>query len=285
MHFILSNSTTLRYSVSYRPLLHAHRATIHSYLFPAVPPPTVIVQSDNQGVAVVAGTPHNLTCTVSLSNVDDIMVMVDFTWSISMSPILSSNRITMYHTSQYGNQSTYTSTLMLNPLSSSTDTGQYVCSVGVSSYPADPFITQINASNSTHITVQRESVLIFFVRSCDSTNNPHSIALPLPAVMVNYNGTMSIGSFLTLSCEVQVVEGLIVQPDIVWTKRAVSDGGGNSIISVGQVRTNNALTLTFNELNTSDAGEYTCTAAVNVSVINLSVITSSKLDARIQSKL
>ena len=116
-------------------------------------------------------------------------------------------------------------------------------------------------------------------------NSPHIIALPPPAVVVDYNGTMSIGSFLTLSCEVQVVEGLIVQPDIVLTKKAVSNDGGNSIISVGTVRTNNTLTLTFNKLNTSDAGEYTCTAAVNVSIINLSVTNSSKLDIRIQSEL
>ena len=116
-------------------------------------------------------------------------------------------------------------------------------------------------------------------------NSPHIIALPPPAMMVDYNGTMSIGSFLTLSCEVQVVEGLIVQPYIAWTKRAVSDGDGNSIISVEQVWTNNTLTLTFNKLNTSDAGEYTCTTAVNVSIINLSVTNSSKLDIRIQSEL
>ena len=107
--------------------------------------------------------------------------------------------------------------------------------------------------------------------------------------MVGYVGTMSIGSFLTLSCEVQVVEGLIVQPDIVWTKkimRAVSKNDvGNSAISVGGAQTNNTLTLTFNELHTSDAGEYTCTAAANVSVINLSVTNSSKLDVRIQSEL
>ena len=117
-------------------------------------------------------------------------------------------------------------------------------------------------------------------------NSPHIIALPPPAVTVDYNGTtMSIGSYLTLSCEVQVVEGLIVQPDIVLTKKAVSNDGGNSIISVGTVRTNNTLTLTFNKLNTSDAGEYTCTAAVNVSVINLIVTNSSKLDIRTQSEL
>ena len=81
------------------------------------------------------------------------------------------------------------------------------------------------------------------------------------------------------------MEGLIVQPYIAWTKRAVSDDDGNSIISVEQVRTDNTLTLTFNKLNTSDAGEYTCTAAANVSVINLSVTDSSKLDVRTQSEL
>ena len=117
-------------------------------------------------------------------------------------------------------------------------------------------------------------------------NSPHIIALPPPAVTVDYNGTtMSIGSYLTLSCEVQVVEGLIVQPDIVWTKKAVSNDGGNNIISVGAVRTDNTLTLTFNKLNTSDAGEYTCTTTINVSIINLSVTNSSKLDIRIQSEL
>ena len=116
-------------------------------------------------------------------------------------------------------------------------------------------------------------------------SSSHIIALPPPTVMVDYNGTMSIGSFLTLSCEVQVVEGLIVQPDIVWTKRAVSNDGGSSIISVGTAQTDNTLTLTFTELNTSDAGEYTCTAAINVIVINLSVTNSSKFDIRIQSEL
>ena len=106
---------------------------------------------------MVAGTPLNFTCTVSLSNVDDIVVMVDFTWSINMSPILSSNRMTMYLTSQSGNQSVFTSTLMFNPLYSSKDSGEHGCFVSVSSYKVDLFIASTNASNSTSIIVQRES--------------------------------------------------------------------------------------------------------------------------------
>ena len=130
--------------------------TLH-FLFPAVSPPTVIVQSDNPDFVLVAGTLHNLTCIVSLSNADDIIVMVDFTWSINMSPISSSDRITTYLTSQSGNQSMFTSTLMFNPLSSSTDSGEYGCSVDVSSYDDDLFIEPTNASNSTSIIVQCES--------------------------------------------------------------------------------------------------------------------------------
>ena len=119
----------------------------------------MIVQSDNPGVALVAGTLRNLTCTVSLSNVDDIIVMVDFTWSINTSPILSSDRITTYLTSQSGNQSMYTSTLMFNPLNKNTDSGEYGCSVYVSSYHVDQFIIpSTNASNSTSIIVQCESL-------------------------------------------------------------------------------------------------------------------------------
>ena len=121
--------------------------------------------------------------------------------------------------------------------------------------------------------------------SVKCVSSPHSIALPPPDVMVDYNGTMSIESFFILTCNVQVVEGLIVQPDIVWTKKTDSNDGGNSTISVGAVRTDSTLTITFDELNTSDAGEYTCTAAVNVSVINLSVTNSSKLNVRLQSEL
>ena len=203
-----------------------------------------------------------------------------------MSPVSSSDRITTYFISQSGNQSMFTSTLMFNPLSSNTDSREYDCSVDVSSYDDDLFIEPTNVSNSTSIIVQCELRIIISQCLCvKCVSSPHIIALSPPAVMVDYNGTMSIESYLTLSCVVQVVEGLIVQPDIAWTKRAVSNDGGNSTISVGAARTDNTLTLTFNGLNTSDAGDYTCTAAVNVNVINLSVTNATKLDVRLQSEL
>ena len=104
--------------------------------------------------------------------------------------------------------------------------------------------------------------------------------------MTTSSGTMSPGSSITLSCTVGVVEGLIVQPAIVWTKQAVSVDGDTALnnISVGAVRTNNTVTLSFNSINTSDAGQYTCTATVNVSAINITVTNTSMVDIRLQSE-
>ena len=62
---------------------------------PPVPPPTVVVQPVNPAVPMVAGTARDLTCTINLTNVDDINVMVNFTWSTPMGILLSSSpRIT-----------------------------------------------------------------------------------------------------------------------------------------------------------------------------------------------
>ena len=115
---------------------------------------------------------------------------------------------------------------------------------------------------------------------------PTHAALPPPTVMTTSSGTMSPGSSVTLICLVGVVNELIVHPAIVWTKQSVGAGGDTALnsISVGAVRTNNTVTLSFNNLNTSDAGQYTCTATVNVSAINITVTNNSMVDIRLQSE-
>ena len=107
--------------------------------------------------------------------------------------------------------------------------------------------------------------------------------------MVSSDNTMSPGSDVTLTCMVGVVEGLIVSPEVAWTKRAVSDGGDTTLntISVGPVYTNSMLSLPlmFSPINTSDAGQYTCTATVNVDIINVTVTNNSAVDVELQSEL
>ena len=119
----------------------------------------VIVQPTNPAVPMIAGTPRNLTCAVILTNVNDISVTVDFTWISNMIELTSTSRITTYLTSQSRNLSTFTSTLMFNPLDNSVDSRMYCCNVSVDSEPSSKFITPTTATNTTIIDVQRESII------------------------------------------------------------------------------------------------------------------------------
>ena len=104
--------------------------------------------------------------------------------------------------------------------------------------------------------------------------------------MTTSSGTMSPGSLITLTCTVGVVDGLIVQPNIVWTKQAVGGDGDTALnsISVEAVRTDSTVTLFFTPINTSDAGQYTCTATVDISAINITVTSNSMVNIRLQSE-
>ena len=119
-----------------------------------VPSPKVSVEADTTQV-MYAGTARNLTCTTTLNNVDDIIVMVDFIWRQGII-IFPTNRISTSSLSQSGNQSSFTSFLIFNPLDNNTDSGEYQCVVTVNSDPTDDYITPVNATNTTSIIVQCE---------------------------------------------------------------------------------------------------------------------------------
>ena len=96
--------------------------------------------------------------------------------------------------------------------------------------------------------------------------------LVAPVVMVTSKGDPTAGNTYTLVCQVSVVEGLVVDPDVVWldsSGRTVSGlditVGGPSI--EGSVVTRN---LTFSPLHTSHRGNYTCQATISVFSISLS---------------
>ena len=245
----------------------------------------MLVQPVNPSVPIVAGTARDLTCIITLTNVNDIDVMVNFIWGTPMGMLLSPTpRITSISGSmQSGNQSIFTSTLSISPLDSVVDTTTFACLVSVNSDPTHSFIIPTAANSSVDITVQSEFNCTNVTCIVDLFSCP---ALPPPTVMTTSSGGMSPGSTIILSCVVGVVGGLIVQPDIVWTKQAVSAGGDTALntISVPPVRTNNTVTLTFNPTNTSDAGLYTCTATVNISAINVTVTNNSMVDIRLQSE-
>ena len=96
------------------------------------------------------------------------------------------------------------------------------------------------------------------------------------------------GDSYTLTCTVQVVEGLVVKPVVQWLDPFSNAIVNGSDFTVGNPVTNGTtttLTLTFNPLHTSHGGRYTCQASVTVNVVSISVSNSTTFDVRLQSKL
>ena len=91
-----------------------------------------------------------------------------------------------------------------------------------------------------------------------------------------------------LTCTVGVVDRLIVEPDTIWTKELndsclLSDDKFTTI-SVASVRNDNVLSLNFTSLNTSDAARYTCTATLDITLIDVAVTYDSYTDIVLQSE-
>ena len=76
------------------------------------------------------------------------------------------------------------------------------------------------------------------------------------------DSTVRAGGSHTLECGVSVIPNLVVQPSVQWV------GPGNSMLASG---TGISLNATLTRVNTSDAGQYTCVAAVVVDSVELNV--------------
>ena len=95
----------------------------------------------------------------------------------------------------------------------------------------------------------------------------------------------SAGESYTLTCTVEVVEGLVVRPDVEWLdpdNNTITNGGD---ITVGSQETSGTITtLTFNPLHTSHGGEYTCRAKITIEDISVDVTSRESFDVIVQSK-
>ena len=110
-------------------------------------------------------------------------------------------------------------------------------------------------------------------------------------VAINTVSIPIAGEMLTLTCRVTVVEGLTVQPDVEWLDSggsAVRSGVNNNIITVDNVMRNGSestLGLEFSSLHTSDGGQYTCRATINIQLIYVSDLRGNSIqNVIIQSK-
>ena len=89
------------------------------------------------------------------------------------------------------------------------------------------------------------------------------------------SGSPTAGQTFSLTCSVQVVPHLVVEPSIEWTRQ---DG------TVVNASSGSSLQLNFNPVMTSDSSHYTCRASVNIAGV-VSVSSQDSRDLLLDSKM
>ena len=212
-----------------------------------------------------AGTGLTLTCTVTLDpNVDNgERIMTE--WSGLQD--IPEERYSVTNTS--GSGSTYTDGLTISPLADQDD-GTYTCTVTVT---GGGNVQEATASDDVTITVMGECTLCF---ACTITAIPLSTALPAPVVSISpASGSPTAGQTYSLTCSVQVVAHLVVEPSIEWTRQ---DG------AVLNASSGYSLQLNFNPLMPPNITNYTCHASVKITGV-VSVSAQDFRDLLINSML
>ena len=168
-----------------------------------------------------------------------------------------------------GSGSTYTDSLTISPLADQDD-GTYTCTVTVT---GGSNVHQATVSDDVTITVMGECTLC---DTCTVTVIPLSTALPAPVVSISpASGSPTAGQTYSLTCSVQVVAHLVVEPSIEWTRQ---DG------TVLNASSGYSLQLNFNPVMPSNITNYTCHASVEITGV-VSVTVQDFRDLLINSKL
>ena len=214
-----------------------------------------------------AGTGLTLTCTVTLDpNVDNgERVMTE--WSGLQN--IPEERYSV--TGASGSGSTYTDSLTISPLADQDD-GTYTCTVTVTGVANVQLAT---ASDDVTIIVMGACTLCIAC-TCIFTIIPLSTALPAPVVSISpASESPTASQTYSLTCSVQVVAHLVVEPSIEWTRQ---DG------TVLNASSGYSLQLNFNPLMPSNITNYTCVASVEITGV-VSVTVQDFRDLLINSKL
>ena len=196
------------------------------------------------------GTSQTLNCTATLSPSVDTDITVSVQWTAP--DISSSDRINISHPSN--TESPFISTLTLSPLTRD-DAGNYGCQVTATS--SSPYITESSPGESEpqSLTVTGVCVCVCVCRFTKDNGlccSPLSV-LPAPNVTISFPGDSIAGQNYSINCSASVVPGLVVEPLVEIESSTSTLAAGNSSVE-----------HTFSPLKTSDGGEYTCTATINI---------------------
>ena len=154
------------------------------------------------------------------------------------------------------------STLSFSSLSLS-DAGRYRCDVTVSSTLLSRSITAM--SNTQNLTLQSKcnsSLMICYLIVVLSHLVPPPTAVTVTA---SPDGTILTGSFLTLTCTIELSEAgnITVTVNTVWSGPPGTQFTTNTSVATRMTGTTYTSTATISSVETSDSGEYTCTATVS----------------------
>ena len=100
-------------------------------------------------------------------------------------------------------------------------------------------------------------------------------ALPSPQVTTTMDSTVTAGGQQALECTVLVVPFLTVAPTLLWVAPSNSE-----VASVSGP----SLTHTLDSVRTSDAGQYTCRATVDIPSVGVSVTGQNSTTLTVQSE-
>ena len=103
----------------------------------------------------------------------------------------------------------------------------------------------------------------------------HSSALPAPVVDIAFFGHSIAGQDYSLQCSARVVAGLVVLPDL---KIVLPNSTEISVMNTS------SLDYMFSPLRTSNGGQYTCTATVNIPQAGIMHLQNSVMETVVVGK-
>ena len=160
-------------------------------------------------------------------------------------------------------RSPFISTLTLSPLSM-TDAGQYSCVATADS--SSQYISTSSQGHSSDMTLSVTSMLTSCIQ-CHTNGCLLPLALPAPGVNISFSGNSTAGYNYSLVCSASVVDGLVVLPDIKIVPTVLSVVNTSSVEDM------------FSPLRTSDGGQYTCTATINIPQTGITNLSGSAMEA------
>ena len=176
-------------------------------------------------------------------------------------------------------ETTYQRTVTLTSLNDSTS-GDYTCDTTVSPDPSSEFVTGVGQnSNVTTISLGKNPLSCSVMFQLTSFLILFSYSAEQYDISISTTGVPTAGEEYTLTCRVIVSAGT---PTIQWqysNGNMVTTGGDITVGSPETSGTVTTLTLTFNPLQTSHGGEYSCR-----SVVQETVERTAMIDVTVQSE-